>query len=306
MRIYRHSQTINEQASVVCIGNFDAVHIGHQQLIKTAQQKAQELACVAGVCFFEPQPKEFFLKAKAPKRLTNFRNKCYWLQHFALDFAFCLNFNARLQKLSALEFVQQVLLDKLKVKCLIVGDDFRFGCDRSGDVEFLKAQGQQFGFSVMQASTVFHQHDRVSSSQIRTLLANDQMQSAQAMLGRPYSILGKVIKGQQLARQLGVPTANVLLKTYLPAITGVWAVTVRLSNNRHYQGIANVGQRPTVNCIKPMLEVHLFDFDDDLYGQIIDCTFIEKIRAIEKFSSIEQLKRQIEQDIQQVQQLFNQ
>jgi riboflavin kinase / FMN adenylyltransferase len=169
----------------------------------------------------------------------------------------------------------------------------------------LRQQSLRLGFKVLQVDSICLQQQRVSSSQIRHYLHQGQITHVQAMLNRPYSIVGRVIRGQQLARTIGVPTANVLLKTQLTAISGVWAVRVELANGQRYLGIANVGERPTVNCIKPLLEVHIFDFSADIYGQLISTEFVEKLREIEKFASFALLTAQIQQDIQQAKTVFN-
>ncbi|MCJ8312501.1 MAG: bifunctional riboflavin kinase/FAD synthetase [Saccharospirillaceae bacterium] len=308
MRFFKHPTAINnkdEKPSVVCIGNFDAVHLGHQTLIKRARVIADEQNLQTVACFFEPQPKEFFLKDKAPHRITNLRNKVFWLDHYAVDVAYCVDFNKNMQTLSAKKFVEQILLKQLNAKAIIVGDDFRFGCNRDGDFKFLSEFLKPLGVYVEQAQSVIINNARVSSSMIRECLDNADIKTTNQLLGRQYSIIGKVVKGNQLGRTINTPTANISLKTKLPAIDGVWACNVTI-NNHDYDAVANVGARPTLNSFKPILEVHILDFDQDIYDQIIETRFVKKIRDIKKFNSLDELKAQIQQDIQQAKTIFQQ
>ncbi|BCE03065.1 bifunctional riboflavin kinase/FAD synthetase [Marinicellulosiphila megalodicopiae] len=297
MRFYKHPTVLNQQQpSVVCIGNFDAVHLGHQALIKRANELAEQNNWQSVACFFEPQPKEYFLKEKAPCRITNLRNKLHWLDHYKVDTAYCIGFNKSIQTLSATQFVEDILLKQLNAKAIIVGDDFRFGCNRDGDFEFLKHTLKPMGVQVEQAQSVTANNKRISSSLIRKHLQQGDIKSTHALLGREYSIIGKVVHGNHLGRTINTPTANISLKTLLPAIDGVWACTVQI-NNKTVNAVANVGARPTINSFKPILEVHLLDFDQDIYDQIIETRFVKKIRDIKKFNSLEELKAQIQQDI---------
>jgi len=307
MRFFKHPSVINckdEKPSVVCIGNFDAVHLGHQTLIKRAKAIAQQ-NLQAVTCFFEPQPKEFFLKGKAPNRITNLRNKLHWLEQYKVDVAYCVDFNKSIQTLSAKQFVDQILIKQLNAKAIIVGDDFRFGCNRDGDFKFLTDYLKPMGVYVEQAQSVILNNERISSSMIRECLNKGDITTTNQLLGRTYSIIGKVVKGKQLGRTINTPTANISLKTKLPAIDGVWACRVSI-DNKDYDAVANVGARPTVDSLKPILEVHILDFDQDIYDRIIETRFVEKIRDIHKFNSLDELKAQIQQDIKQAKTIFQQ
>ena len=305
MRFLKHPASFDkdEKPSVICIGNFDAVHLGHQMLINRARNIAQNENLQSVACFFEPQPKEYFLKDKAPTRITNLRNKVHWLEQYKIDVAYCVDFNKSIQTLSAKQFVDQIIIKQLKAKKLIVGDDFRFGCNREGGYSFLHDYLTPLGISVEQAKSVKQDNQRISSSLIRKCLNKGDIKTTNQLLGRTYSIIGKVIHGNQLGRTINTPTANISLKTKLPAIDGVWACYVNI-DNKDYQGVANVGARPTVDSFKPILEVHILDFDQDIYDRIIETRFVKKIRDIKKFNSLDELKAQIQQDIQQAKIIF--
>ncbi len=307
MQFFRglHNTRPFEQGCVLTIGNFDGVHLGHKQILHKLKLRGQALGlpCVAMV--FEPQPRELFDAAQAPARLCNLGEKVQLFAQEKLDGLACMAFNARFRKLSALQFVEQVLVKGLNVKALIVGDDFRFGCDRSGDFSFLKEQGKKYGFTVDDTQTVQDSGQRISSTLIRKQLLNGNLVESQRLLGRPYSISGRVAHGQKLGRTLGVPTANVLLKRDKSPLVGVYAVTVATSVGDYY-GVANIGMRPTVGGITPILEPHLFNFAGDLYGQRICVTFNKKIRDEKRFSGLDELKAAIHQDIQLAKAYFEQ
>lgn len=300
-----HNLAPRHRGSVVTIGAFDGVHLGHKAILTqvVARARALQLASVAMV--FEPQPNEYFCADKAPARLMRLREKLTALFAAGIDRVLCLRFDAKLAALSADEFVQTVLIDGLGVKHLVVGDDFRFGCDRQGDFELLRHWGARAGFSVDDSKTLNVSGDRASSTRIRKALACGDFALAAEQLGQPYKISGRVIYGQQLGRTIGVPTANVQLKRYRSPLNGVFTVMVRLASGRQYQGVANVGVRPTVaGDSRPLLEVHIFDYAGDLYGTSIDVEFCSKLRNEQKFDSVEQLKLQIEQDIAQARAYF--
>jgi riboflavin kinase/FMN adenylyltransferase len=307
MQFFRglHNTQPFTQGCVLTIGNFDGVHLGHKQILHKLKQQGQVLGlpCVAMV--FEPQPRELFDAKQAPARLCNLGEKTQLFAQEKLDGLACMAFNARFRGLSAEQFVEQVLVKGLNVKALIVGDDFRFGCDRSGDFAFLKAQGKKHGFTVNDTQTVQQSGQRISSTLIREQLNDANLSEAQRLLGRPYSISGRVAHGQKLGRTIGVPTANVLLKRDKTPLTGVFAVTVSTSLGE-YSGVANIGMRPTVGGVTPILEPHLFDFAGDLYGQRICVTFNKKIRDEKRFNGLDELKAAIHQDIQLAKAYFEQ
>ncbi|MWV16400.1 bifunctional riboflavin kinase/FAD synthetase [Pseudomonas sp. L-22-4S-12] len=285
------------QGCVATIGNFDGVHRGHQAILARLRERAIELGVPSCVVIFEPQPREFFGPDTAPARLTRLREKLELLAGQGVDRVLCLAFNRRLRELSAAEFVRQVLVDGLRVKHLEVGDDFRFGCDRSGDFAFLVQAGEQQGFSVEAALTVELDADRVSSTRVRQALQAGELELAERLLGRPFALTGRVLHGQKLARQLGTPTANVQLKRRQPPLRGVFLV-IALVDGQRYRGVANIGQRPTVaGDGRPHLEVHLLDFAGDLYGRRLTVIFHHKLRDEQRFASLEALKAAIDADV---------
>ncbi len=293
-----------DKRSVVTIGSFDGVHLGHQAILKQVKDRAAELGLPAVAMTFEPQPQEFFSGEKAPARLMRLRDKVEALLEFGLDHVLCLHFNTALSKLTANEFVKLVLVDGLGTEHLIVGDDFRFGCDRSGDFKMLSEMGAVFGFAVQDTETLEVEGERVSSTLLRQVLRQADFDRASQLLGRPFSIKGRVVYGQQLGRELGFPTANVQLNRYSAPLSGVYAVLVEI-DGRTYQGAANVGVRPTVgDLVKPVLEVHLLDFTGDLYGTRIDVVFVTKIRDEEKFTTLDKLVESIQRDVQQIRAWF--
>lgn len=300
---------------VATIGNFDGVHLGHQAIIQQVVTEAQKRKLPSVIIIFEPQPMEFFKGQDAPARLMRFREKFLALSSFELDYVFCLKFDAKLSALTAEEFVKQVLVCHLNIEHLVVGDDFRFGGDRQGDFRLLKRLSDSLGFTVENTQTIraqsscltdeecaLDEHDflqRASSTFVRELLAVGEFAKVAQLLGRPYSFSGRVVHGQKLGRQLGFPTANINLKRVSSPLSGVFAITIKcgkMESNRIYNGVANVGCKPTVGKFKSLLEVHIFDFDKDIYGEHVDVMFHQKIREEKRFSGVEELKKQIKQD----------
>ncbi|SDI48024.1 FMN adenylyltransferase /riboflavin kinase [Pseudomonas delhiensis] len=282
---------------VATIGNFDGVHLGHQAILARLRERSQELGVPSCVVIFEPQPREYFAPDAAPVRLTRLREKLELLREQGVDFVLCLTFNRRLRELSAAEFVRQVLVDGLAVRHLEVGDDFRFGCDRSGDFAFLVRASAEQGFTVEAATTVEVDGMRVSSSRIRKVLADGDLHQAERLLGRPFRLSGRVLHGQKLGRTLGSPTANIQLKRRKAPLNGVYLVSTLVAGQR-VNGVANIGTRPSVNGDgRPHLEVHLLDFAGDLYGLHLDVTFHQKLRDEQRFASLEALKAAILADI---------
>ncbi|WNO09856.1 bifunctional riboflavin kinase/FAD synthetase [Teredinibacter sp. KSP-S5-2] len=300
------------QGCVATIGTFDGVHLGHRQLLESVMSKAREYSLPSVVMIFEPQPYEFFARDEAPSRLSRLREKVYELLSLGIDKVVCLKFNEALRSLSAEEYIERVLVKGLAVKHLIIGDDFRFGCDRAGDFNKLKQAGEQYGFSVEDTKTLSDSGERISSTRIRQLLAENRLADAERILGRPYSIFGKVVYGNQLGRQIGFPTANVALGRFRSPVNGVFAVTLETRDGfgaREYQGVANVGMRPSIDGDgrrkkKPILEVHLFGFDGDLYGNYVSVVFQRKIRDEKKFESLEALQKQIAIDTEEAKRFF--
>lgn len=289
------SAALPTDGCVLTIGNYDAVHIGHQQILKRLRDKANAIKQPVVVMTFDPHPEEYFLADRSTPRLTNLSSRYFALRDNGVDVMLLLPFNKKLATTTAEEFIQRYLVDALKVRYLLVGDDFQFGKNRQGDFEMLQAAAAAKGFEVENTDTVLFQQERVSSTRIRTLLTEGEMNLAATLLGRRYFMSGKVIQGQQLGRQWGFPTLN-LAVNYKPAITGVFAVNVKGLGGSSLPGVANLGTRPTVNGLTTLLEVHLFDFDRLVYGQRICVEFIEKIRNEKKFASFDALKAQIMRD----------
>ncbi|UXI00831.1 bifunctional riboflavin kinase/FAD synthetase [Photobacterium sp. TY1-4] len=293
-----HNIKPEHHGCVLTIGNFDGVHLGHQAVLRQVLAKAQTLGLPATVMSFEPQPMELFAGENAPARLTRFRDKYLQLKQVGVDRLLCVNFNSRFADMSAHDFVRRLLVEQLGVKFLVVGDDFRFGQGRRGDFATLVAAGKEFGFTVVSTHSFCVSAQRVSSTAIREALANDNLPLAESLLGRPYSISGRVSHGRKLGRTIGFPTANVPLKRRVSPVSGVYAVEVYGVNGEPVPGVANVGRRPTVNGVRQQLEVHLFDFQSDLYGHQIEVVLHHKLRDEIKFESFDALKAQIERDAQ--------
>lgn len=285
---------------VATIGSFDGVHLGHQAILARLCEEGKKAGLPTLVMVFEPQPYEFFSKEKAPPRLMRLREKVNALFACGVDRVLCLKFDEQLRSLSAEDFVQNVLVDKLGIAHLEIGDDFRFGCDRAGDFAMLTQAGVRCGFSVRDTLTHMVAGERVSSTRVRKLLEQDQLKAAARLLGEPFTVSGRVVYGNQLGRTINVPTANIGLGRYRSPVQGVYAVTATLTRTSEiqYQGVANVGVKPTVGgSAKPLLEVHLFDFNQNIYGDCLQVTFCQKLRSEQKFASFALLKQQILQDI---------
>jgi riboflavin kinase/FMN adenylyltransferase len=306
MELIRGLQNIgsNHHGCVATIGNFDGVHLGHQAVLGQLAEKAAELCLPTVLITFEPQPMEYFVPDKVPARLTRFREKMLALQRYSVDRVCCLSFNDKLAKLKAEDFIEQVLINKLGVKYLVVGDDFRFGLNRTGTFDTLVKAGEKYGFQVVSMHTFEIDAKRVSSTRIRHALENGDMAGAEKLLGRRYRMSGRVAHGEKFGRELGFPTANVHLHRHASPVQGIFVVEVFGLDKEPLQGVASVGTRPTVNETKALLEVFLFDFDQDIYGEHIQVSFLKKLRDEEKFASIEKLKQQIQMDVEQAQAYF--
>ena len=299
-----HNLREKHRGCVATIGNFDGVHLGHCKVLDQVKEKAEELGLPSVVITFEPQPREFFGGADAPPRLTRFGEKYRLLKSQNIDRQLCLTFNERLRAMTADRFVEELLLRGLSVKHFVVGDDFRFGCDRSGDYSMLRAAGEKHGFTVVNTRTYELNGERISSSRVRHFLENNQLDAAASLLGRAYTVSGRVMHGQKLGRQLGVPTANVRMHRFPCPLRGVYAVEASGEGIGKLQGVCNVGLRPTVGGQQPVLEVHLFDFDQEIYGQLLTVEFKQFIRDERKFDGIDMLKKQIFKDIEEAREFF--
>lgn len=294
-----HNLRPEHQGCVTTIGAFDGVHLGHRAVLQQLIDKGRELGLPTVVVVFEPLPREFFAPLQAPARLMSFREKFLALKSLGIDRILRIRFTPAFRQLDAEEFINRVFVQGLGSRHLIVGDDFRFGHDRTGSFDVLKAAGQKNGFSVVATATVEVLGERVSSTRIRKALEESDFALSEKLLGRVYSISGKVLVGQQLGRQLDAPTANVELHRLRAALSGVYAAEVIVDTKRYF-AVANVGNRPTVNDrAKAILEVHLLDFHNDIYGKVIEVIFRKKIRDEIKFSSIDALKTQIHRDFRE-------
>ncbi|MEP6389118.1 MAG: bifunctional riboflavin kinase/FAD synthetase [Halioglobus sp.] len=283
---------------VATIGAFDGVHRGHRAVIERllAQGKAMSLPTV--VIVFEPLPREYLTPLQAPARLMSFREKFIILKELGVDRVLRIRFNDALRSMSADAFVEEIFVDGLGVKFVALGDDFRFGADRQGDFEFVKRRGEVLGFDCQSMDTLTCAGERVSSTRVREALAEGDFTLAEELLGRPYSISGRVVYGRQLGREIGAPTANVELHRLRSPLSGVFAVEVNGAGLENAPGVANVGTRPTVNdSIRANLEVHLLNRDINLYGQRITVRFKHKLREEKKFGSLDELKENIQTDI---------
>ncbi|MCF2907898.1 bifunctional riboflavin kinase/FAD synthetase [Pseudoalteromonas sp. DL2-H2.2] len=291
-----HNIRPHHYGCVLTIGNFDGVHLGHTEVLKGLVEDARVHNLPSTVMLFEPQPQEFFAKAQAPARLTRLRDKLALLAGVGIERVICVSFNARFANFQAEDFVRQVLSAKLGVKALTVGDDFRFGKGRVGDFAMLQRLGRELDMDVKDTQSFRQHNSRVSSTLIRAALAAGDVVLAHEMLGHTYAISGRVIHGWKKGRELGFKTANVALKRQVSPVQGVFAVRVRV-HDTVYHGVANVGTKPTLNGKQALLEVHIFDFDQEIYGQFIKVELLHKLRDEQKFESLQQLTEQIAQDV---------
>jgi len=301
MELIRGIHNLDEQQKgcVLSIGNFDGIHLGHHAVLSRLLKEAERLQVPSTVMTFEPQPAELFAGNNAPGRLSRLRDKFVQLEKLNLDRLLCVSFTHEFANLSADEFIEQLLIKKLNVKFLVIGDDFHFGYQRLGDFALLKEAGEKYGFEVVDTRSLSLDASRVSSTRIRNALAKGQLQQVEKMLGRKYSIAGRVGHGRKLGRTIGVPTANLLLKRRVSPVSGVFVVSVLGIGHNTYRGVANIGCRPTLQGERQQLEVHIFDFQGDLYGLQLEVLLEKKIRDEVRFDSFAELKIQIDKDIQE-------
>jgi len=294
---------------VMTIGNFDGVHLGHQALIEQVKQLADEKNVPSLVMIFEPQPIEFFALDKAPKRLYRLREKIIALQSQGIDYLFCVPFNHDFSQLSGEQFVLDYLVNALNVTHLVVGDDFCFGKNRSGTFDLLTKMAVEHSFTVQNTATIQQQSERVSSTKIRQLITDNEFNDAAELLGKPYALSGKIGHGKKLGRDIGFPTINIKIGDIPIAVEGIFAVRVKGLDNGGSEpivnGVASIGTRPTVNGVGVLLEVYLFDFNQDVYGKTVSIEFLTRIRPEQEFISIEVLIENIKQDVKIAQNFFN-
>jgi riboflavin kinase/FMN adenylyltransferase len=283
----------------VTIGNFDGLHLGHQAMLTRLQDVARARGLPTCVLSFEPHPREFFAPDQAPARLSSLREKAETLSRFGIDRLHVFRFDHAFSGLSAHAFIEQVLGHTLQARYVLVGDDFRYGAKRAGDFALLKQTGQSLGFDAETLPTVAVAGERASSTAVRQALAEGDLAHAAKLLGRPYSIAGRVVHGDKLGRGIGFPTANIQLKHNRPPLMGIFAVEVCGLNGSPLPGVASLGKRPTVKSPEaaPVLEVHLFDFDADIYGRRVRVDFLHKLRDEEKYPDLNTLVAQIQRDV---------
>jgi riboflavin kinase/FMN adenylyltransferase len=292
-----HNLTTPLSGCVATIGNFDGLHLGHQHVINQLKAVAEIKGLPSVVMLFEPQPVEFFAPAHAPRRLARLRDKIIHMQTMGVDYLVCLHFNAAFANLTAGEFVDQVLIDKLRIRHLVIGDDFRFGKGRGGDFDYLKSRGMDHGFEVENTHTLLVDDERVSSTRIRRCIVDNDMTCARQLLGRPYSLHGKIAHGKKLGRELGFPTINIKMGDTPIIANGIFAVLVKGLDNRVLRGVASIGTRPTVDGNSTILEVYILNFNEQIYGRCVEVELLHKLRDEQRYDSLTALTVQINQDI---------
>nr|WP_315469349.1 bifunctional riboflavin kinase/FAD synthetase [uncultured Undibacterium sp.] len=311
MKVFRGLPNAAARAPcALAIGNFDGVHLGHQALLSDLRAAATRLNIEAAVMSFEPHPRAFFAQrlgdlSKAPSRIANLRDNLSALDQAGIDRVIVEHFNAHFAALSPEEFIQKILVDGLHVKLVMVGDDFRFGAKRAGDINTLKEAGERYGFVVQTMSTVERQGERISSSAVRDALAAGNFEEAQHLLGRPYQISGHVIHGQKLGRTLGFPTLNLRIAHHKPAVMGIFVVQVHGLSEQPLPAVASMGVRPTVDDSgRVLLETHILDQHVDAYGKVIHVEFLQKLRDEEKYVDLPTLTAAINRDADQARSYF--
>lgn len=305
MQVFRGVPEQAVSPTVLTIGNFDGLHLGHRAMLERLAARGKELGLPTMVMTFEPHPRELFSPDQAPARLTSLREKLQLLDSCGVDRTCICHFNRKWAALTAEDFIERILVRGLGVKHLIIGDDFRFGKGRGGDFAMLQTAGQKHGFAVEAMHTVEVKGERVSSSAVREALAEGDLEHAARLLGRPYCIAGRVVHGDKIGRKIGYPTANVQLKRKRVPLAGIFAVNVTGLDKRHLPGAASLGVRPTLgHGLRPVLEVNLFDFDREIYRDHITVHFLHKMRDEVKFESLDDLQAQIGRDVADIRNYF--
>ena len=304
MKILRGLYSPDSQPVALTIGNFDGVHLGHQALLGELRAAAQTRGLQTAVVIFEPHPREFFTPQQAPARLTSLREKLEFFAVLGINRVHICRFNERFTQMSAANFIN-ALHEKLFARFVLIGDDFRFGSGRGGDFALMEKIGAQLGFAVQSVRSVTHDGVRISSTAIRAALVAGQMRTAQRYLGRHYSISGRVEHGDGMGRRLGFPTANIQLKHNFPPLTGIFVVQAHAEGMGVLQGVSSLGVRPTLRRdAKPVLEVHLFEFAQQIYGKHLRVEFLQKLRDEEKYPDVETLTRHIALDVENAKKWF--
>ncbi len=299
MEIIRDRSNLKPEhrGAAVTIGNFDGVHVGHQAILSELRKQALMRDVPAVVVTFEPTPREYFAPETAPPRLSSLREKHEMLDFQGIARMLVLRFNAQLAALPAERFISEILVDGLGVQYVVVGDDFRFGKNRAGDFGMLRAAGERYGFDVAATPTQTSAGERVSSTRVRKALADGDLALARDLLGRGYRMSGRVVGGDRIGRQLGYPTANLGRAQRRLPVGGIFLVRVYGLDGEPLYGVASAGTRPTVGGVHEQVEVHIFDFDRDIYGRCIEIEFMEKLRDEERFDTLDALREQIRLDV---------
>lgn len=300
-----HNLRSRHRGCVATIGNYDGVHLGHRAVLDALIQVGRQRHLPTAAIAFEPTPQEFFGADKAPARLTRFREKFLALAETGLDRFACLRFDQAFASLSPNEFVERILVHGMGVRYLVAGDDFRYGHKRMGDFASLKAAGLKHGFELQDTASFQLDGERVSSSRIRAALEQGRLEQATRLLGRPYSMCGRVVPGDQLGRTLGFPTANILPSRRVLPMTGVYAVWVVGVDSKPWPAVANLGTRPTVNGKRALLEAHLLDFDGDIYGRHLEVKFVAKLRNEHRFDNLHLMIEQMHRDLKAAREILS-
>ena len=306
MQILRGLHSKHSGPVALTIGNFDGVHLGHRALLDELKAAAQARGLTTSVVIFEPHPREFFSPAEAPARLSSLREKLELFEQAGIDCVHVCAFNANFSKMGATDFIH-TLHEALNAKYVLIGDDFRFGSGRTGDFALMEKIADRYGFEVRAMHSVLHDGVRISSTAVRAALAAGQMRRVHDYLGRAYSISGRVIHGDGIGRKLGYPTANIQLKHNRPPLSGIFVVEVHAEDLGVLRGVASLGVRPTFKCdAQPVLEVHIFEFNQDIYGKRLRVEFLQKRRDELKFPDVQALTAQIALDVENAKKWFEQ
>ena len=303
-----HNLNKSHQGCVLTIGNFDGVHLGHQAILKRLEVCANEHGLPSTVMIFDPHPEELFNKDNAPARLTRLREKLTELKKYHVQRVVLIKFNQSFSQMTAEQFVIELLINQMGVKHLIIGDDFRFGYKRQGDFKLLESLAIEHQFQLENTKTLELDGQRISSTAVRTFLAAGELNRAEQFLNRRYTMSGKIFHGDKRGRTIGFPTANIRVNRLKNPLSGVFAVTMLLgvdvTKARRLMGIANIGTRPTVDGTREQLEVHLFDFDETIYGEYVVVEFLQHIRDEQRFNGLDELKEQISKDVVKAKEVF--
>ena len=306
MRVFRGTRIAAHSPIALTIGNFDGVHLGHQAMLQCLREAALRHDIPATILTFEPHPREFFSPNDAPARLTALREKLELFQAHGVDQVYVARFDRAYASMPPSQFIEELLVKNLKIRWLLVGDDFRFGAQRGGDISLLRQASERFGFALESIGSIEVAGERVSSTGVREALAKADFARATRLLGRPYCISGHVAHGKKLGRELGFPTANIALKRKRTSLSGIYAVKLRGIEAKPLPAVASLGVRPTVmDDAAPVLEIHVLDFNQNIYGRRVSVEFLHKLRDEEKYPDLESLRRQIAIDVENARTYLN-